>query len=160
MIDGTAHCRAGETGVLCATDGGSAEGAFSQIIIDGIPGLFFVVDRDGALKRWNRNLEALLGLAGEQLKGSPIQRAAAGEDRGRLISHLDEVFANGNACAELRLSSQSGARHIRLTSTRIDCDGCPCLMGIGVDISDLKAVEALQAGQNRVLVSLATGESL
>src|ERR1019366_10422678 len=65
-----------------------------------------------------------------------------------------------NASAEIRLLCQGTPRYFRLTSTRTEVDETPCVMGFGIDITDSKAVEALQAGQNRVLVSLATGEKL
>ena len=160
MIDATAHCPTGEEHAFSAPNGDSPETAFPQIIINGISGLLFIIDRNGALEKWNRNVELFLGLPPARLKGSLIERTVVEEDRARLAAHVAEAFANGTACVEVRMSGQSAMRYVRLTSTRIEFDGAAFLMGIGIDISDLKAVEALQAGPNRVLVSLSTGESL
>lgn len=137
-----------------------AESAFSQNAAENIPGVFHLIDSQGCFLRWNNAYEQLSGLSATDLQGMQIDRLIVKEDRKIMADHIAEVLKQGKASAQVRLVTNAGTRQFLFTSTRMEVGGNLCLMGIGIDQTEIKAIEALQAGQNRVLVSLATGESL
>jgi PAS domain S-box-containing protein len=136
------------------------EKAFSQTVVENIPGLFFAIDRHGHVLRCNSLYQELFSVSCSDVPSGPIQIAVDPADQALLNAHIEQAFEQGSATAEIRLRSQGTPRHFRLTSTRTEMNAIPCVMGFGIDITDAKAIEALQAGQNQVLVSLATGEDL
>jgi len=126
-----------------STEGLERERAFSQMVLETIPGLFFVIDSQGHTLRCNRAYEAV----------DP-------DCYGLIKSHVQEAFDKGSATTEVCIPREGEPRHFRMTSRRTELNHRACVVGFGVDITDFKAMQALQAGQNRVLVSLATGEKL
>src|ERR1019366_9261602 len=136
------------------------EKAFFLGVVENIPGLFFAIDRQGRLLRSNSIYQKLFPSSCPGPESVPTQATADSTDHNLLDAHIQQTFEQGSASAEIRLLCQGTPRHFRLTSTRTEVDETPCVMGFGIDITDSKAVEALQAGQNRVLVSLATVEKL
>ncbi len=136
------------------------ESAFSQNAVENIPGVFHLIDSQGCFLRWNNAYEQLSGLSAEDLQGKQIHQLIVEEDRKIMAAHIAETIKRGKASAQVRLATNSGPRHFSFTSARMEVGGDPCALGIGIDQTEIKAIEALQAGQNRVLVSLATGQNL
>ncbi|HEX4054426.1 MAG TPA: ATP-binding protein [Tepidisphaeraceae bacterium] len=136
------------------------ESAFSQNAIENIPGVFHLIDSQGCFLRWNHAYEQLSGLSAADLQGMQIHKLIVEKDRKIMAAHIAETTKNGKASAQVRLVTNAGIRDFSFTSAVMQVGGSPCLMGTGIDQTEAKAIEALQAGQNRVLVSLATGESL
>jgi signal transduction histidine kinase len=132
---------------------------FSQLVLETIPGLFFVIDSQGHTLWCNRAYEMLF-LASDPGPQSDSARTAVDSACYNFIkAHIHEAFDKGSATTEVSIPREGERRFFRITSTRKELDHRTCVMGFGIDITDSKAIEALQAGQNRVLVSLATGES-
>jgi PAS domain S-box-containing protein len=120
---------------------------FSAHVIDAIPGVFFVLDRQGKYLRWNRNLENLTGLAPDRLAQTEGLIRLHPEDRQRVTDAIDAVFANGSAETEARgfLGRSQEVRHFYLTGRRMELDGVAYLVGSGVDITERKEAEAARA---------------
>jgi len=135
-------------------------GAFSQMILETIPGLFFVIDSHGHTLQCNKAFETLFLVSDAGLRFDSVRTAVDSTRYDFIKAHVQRAFDDGSATTEVSIPREGERRFFRVTSTRTELNHRTCVMGVGVDITDSKAIEALQAGQNRVLVSLATGESL
>src|ERR1700733_10248855 len=134
--------------------------AFSQTVLETIPGLFFVIDSQADTLWCNKAYEMLFLVSDPGLRFDSVGTVVDPARYDFIKPHIQEAFDNGSATTEVCIPRQGERGYFRITSTRTELNHRPCVMGFGVDITDFKAIEALQAGQNRVLVSLATGENL
>lgn len=116
---------------------------FSETLVDSLPGIFYMVDQTGQLKRWNKNYQALFGLSAEELVGLSGLDRIAPEDRNLVAVKMQEAFEQGLSSQEANLIVASGERvPYYLTGRRISIDGVPFLLGVGIDISERKQAEA------------------
>ncbi len=122
------------------------EKRFSDDLIDGMPGVFYVVDEKGRFVRWNQRLETTTGFTTEEINRMRPTDLFRGEERARIDEAIREVFEKGEAETEADLSIKGGRTiPYRFTGLRILIDGKPHVLGVGVDISDRKrAEEALE----------------
>jgi PAS domain S-box-containing protein len=128
------------------------EKAFADIVIDGIPGLFYVLDSQGRFVRWNRAEEELTGLSPEELRGMEGLLTIVQDDRELVAGKIREVFEKGNAEVETRVIAKDGVRHFLCTGRRLDVGQSAYLVGSGVDITERKRVEEeVRQAQQRAL---------
>jgi PAS domain S-box-containing protein len=120
---------------------------FSANVIDAIPGVFFVLDRQGRYLRWNRNLETLLDVPPERVAHRDALATFLPEDRQRVVDGIDAVFATGSAEVEARgfVGRSQEVRHFYFTGRRMELDNVAYLVGFGVDITERKEAEAARA---------------
>jgi PAS domain S-box-containing protein len=120
---------------------------FSASVIDAIPGVFFVLDRQGKYVRWNRNLETLLDVPPERIAQRDALATFYPEDRQRVVDGIDAAFATGSAEVEARgfVGRSQELRHFYFTGRRMELDGVAYLVGFGIDITERKEAEAARA---------------
>jgi len=123
------------------------EREFSAHVIDAIPAVFFVLDREGRYVRWNRNQEVMIDLPPERIRGALALDRIHPQDRQRVADAMAAVFANGSAEVEARgfLGPSREVRHFSLTGRRMELDGVAYLVGCGVDVTERKEAEAARA---------------
>jgi PAS domain S-box-containing protein len=123
------------------------EREFSAHVIDSIPGIFFVLDREGNYLRWNRSPESPAGPQPERIREIGALIRFHPEDRRLVAGAIDEVFAKGSAGTEARgfVGHSQEVRHFYLTGRRMESDGLAYLVGCGVDITERKEAEAARA---------------
>jgi PAS domain S-box-containing protein len=125
------------------------EKAFSDATVNSIPGLFYVLDRQGRFMHCNRAFEELTGLSARQRRGKDALLAIFEDDRELVASKIQEVFQKGQAAVEARLLARDETRHFFLTGRRMDVDNTFFLVGVGIDITDHKSTEQhLQAARD------------
>lgn len=127
------------------------EKLLNDAIIDSLPGVFYMFNRNGQRLRWNRNLEKVTGYSAEELATQPIFSNIMEEERDPLRKTFEEVFTVGHASREAYAELRDGSRiPYFLTGRRVDIDGEAHLVGIGIDISERKrAEEELRESQRR-----------
>jgi PAS domain S-box-containing protein len=120
---------------------------FSASVIDAIPGVFFVLDRQGKYVRWNRNLETLLDVPPEQIAQRDALATFYPEDRQQVVDGIDAAFATGSAEVEARgfVGRSQELRHFYFTGRRMELDGVAYLVGFGIDTTKRKQAEAARA---------------
>jgi PAS domain S-box-containing protein len=128
------------------------EKAFSEAIISSLPGLFLVLDEQKRLRRWNRAVELITGRSEPELQGLEITNLVIEDDRNRLAAAIQETYQNGGASVEITLSGSHGeATPYLFTISRAHLNDNLCVIGIGLDISERKAVErSLQEAQGQL----------
>jgi len=110
---------------------------FANSVINNLPGIFYLVDGEGRLLRWNSNLEQSLGYAGDQLHRMALQKLVAPEDAEKMQQGCKAIIENGTASLEAGLVSRSGRTiPFYIQGMRIEAsDTGPAIVGIGIDIS-------------------------
>ena len=130
------------------------EKRFADSVIDSLPGVFYMVDCEGNLLRWNRNTVASLGYTGAELKRMQPLQLFDSIDQQRVCRKIDEAFKHGRAQFEATLVSKNGSRApYFFTSLRTDYCGVPAVIGMGMDISARKEAEEEVKALNRDLES-------
>jgi len=118
------------------------EHALVMGFIDSLPGIFYLIDRQGRYVLWNRAQEFVTGYSPEEMKDRHPLDFFLGEDRALIESRIGQVFQTGSGEVEASLVTKDG-RSIPyfFTGRRIFIEGQPHLIGVGIDISQLKAAE-------------------
>ena len=116
--------------------------SFSDLLVESAPAIFFVVDAQGRRLRWNRRFEEILGMDTEEFSRLEPLGTVVEEDRPAVADKIAEAFATGSAELVARVGRGASARDVLLTGRRVELDGNPCVVGFGLDITDLKRAEA------------------
>jgi PAS domain S-box-containing protein len=115
---------------------------FSSDIIDTLPGVFYLFNRQGKFLKWNKNLEEITGRSGDEIAMMNPLEFIVEEDRQAVERKIEEVFVSGKADIEARLLTNNGLGiPYFFTGRRIAIDGRPHLIGAGVDITWRKRAE-------------------
>jgi PAS domain S-box-containing protein len=118
------------------------EKMLSDTIIETLPGLFYVIDGEERLVRWNRELERISGCSTDEIAARHPLEFFAPDDRPVLAERLREGFTVGFTSAEADVVAKDGSRHPRLfTSKRVELDQKMSLVGVGIDITARREAE-------------------
>jgi len=123
------------------------EREFSAHVIDAIPGIVFVLDRQGKYLRWNTSRESPGAPQPERTREIDALIRIHPDDRQLVADSIEAVFANGSAEIEARgfVGRSQQPRHFYLTGRRMESDGAAYLVGCGLDITGRKEAEAARA---------------
>jgi PAS domain S-box-containing protein len=118
------------------------EKLFSEKVLDSLPGIFYLYNESGDILRWNKNHETLTGFSSEELRHRKILEWFDGADKEYIAARIHEVFNKGKTLAEAHLIIKSGERiPYYFTGMRMIANGRKYLLGMGLDISELKKAE-------------------
>jgi PAS domain S-box-containing protein len=116
---------------------------FSDAVINNLPGVFYIVDTQGRLIRWNKNYGKVLGYLDEELPQFNILNTIGEEARDFVAAKMQEVFTTGQAAAEVPVLTKNGDKiPYYLTGFRLSMGDEIYLVGIGLDLSAQKQAEA------------------
>lgn len=114
---------------------------FSDKLIESLPGIFFLLDTEGCLLRWNGRLEEIFGLDHETLKGYDALAFVHPDDKAYLRRQIGETFTKGATTSEARMLTQSGSKYYALTGRRIASPQGEALIGVGIDMTEHRRIE-------------------
>jgi PAS domain S-box-containing protein/putative nucleotidyltransferase with HDIG domain len=119
------------------------EKTLSDTIINSLPGVFYFFDGAGRFLRWNSNFEQVTGYTGEEFARLTPLDLFDGEDKTVIDRAIQEVFLRGENSTEANLLLKNGSKiPYFFTGRRIDLSGNPCLIGMGIDLSDRQRAAA------------------
>ena len=122
------------------------EKAFTESIIDSLPDTFYVIDSRGRYLRWNKNAEKVLGYSREEVATLDPLAYVPEDERPLAASKMQEALAKGRATVDIDLLTKDGRKiPYILTATRAVIGDRVYLVGIGVDITERRQVEAEKA---------------
>ena len=114
----------------------------SNAILDSLPGIFYLYDRTGNSLRWNKNLEIISGYTAEEILQMHPLDFFQEREREYLAEREKEVFVRGSSAAEANFTTKKGELlPYYFTGKRIEIDGQPYLIGMGIDITQRREVE-------------------
>jgi len=116
----------------------------SNEIIDCLPGVFFLQDEQGRYLRWNKLFGKETGYAHEEIKDLNALDFFEGTQRDEVQQKIREVFAdpNGETDLETEIVARDGRKiPFYFKGKHIQYEGRRCIIGTGIDITELKKVE-------------------
>jgi PAS domain S-box-containing protein len=127
------------------------EKSISEAMLNSLPGIFYFFDQEGHYLRWNKNVELVSGYSAEELARMHPLDFFQGKERAHVAERVQRVFELGESDAEATFTSKMGDLFpYYFTGKRIEMDGQPYLIGMGIDISERKrAEEALRESEAR-----------
>jgi PAS domain S-box-containing protein len=128
---------------------------FTDALIDSMPAIFYVLDEQGRLARWNKAFERATGYDAETISRMRAIDFVVPEDQDVVAEKIREVFLQGYARVDGRVLTKSGqAVPFHLTGLRFVIDAKPYLLGVGLDVSDRVSAEAEAARLQTLLRSV------
>lgn len=120
-----------------------AERDFSRALLENMPGLFFLFDRSGRLRFWNRNVEQISGLSADALPGTTPSQFFPGSPGEELEAVLAKGVEQAYTQMETSLRTVSG-RDIpyALEVRRVTVAGERHWLTFGLDLSHHKEYQA------------------
>src|SRR5262245_20441511 len=124
----------------------SIEERFSDLIVNSLPGVFYLINDGGQFLRWNNSLEEVSEYSGQEIsKMSPLDFFGEA-DKPMIAERIRQVFSDGAATAEAHLLTKSGGKiPYFFTGCRIEFDRNPCLIGMGIDVTRRQRAEMAQS---------------
>jgi PAS domain S-box-containing protein len=120
--------------------------SFTDAMIESMPGILFLYNEHGTSLRPNRKFSSLSGYSDNEIDRMHPLQFFRGEDGQRLTQFISEVFDKGESSIETDFVSRDGrGTPYLLTGRRLLLDGSTCLVGVGIDITVRKQVEATLA---------------
>lgn len=119
---------------------------FSDALINSLPGVFYLYDREERFIRWNRNFETVAGYGAKEIPHLRPSDVIAEEDHASLAERIAEVFTKGQSELQARIKTRDG-RLIPyfFTGITVEMNGETCLAGVGIDITErVRAEEAVR----------------
>jgi PAS domain S-box-containing protein len=118
------------------------EKEFTDLVINSLPGVFYLFDENGRFFRWNRNLELNTAYSGEELsKMNPLD-FFRDDDKKSVEDNIREVFTKGESSVEAYLKSKDGREFpYFFTGLLFLSGGKKYIVGMGMDITDIKHAE-------------------
>lgn len=118
------------------------EKTLSDSILKSLPGVFYQLDSQGRLVRWNDRMMTVTGRTGTELDGLNALEILAEEDRQATARAIEEVFTRGYSQIESRLITRGTTTPYLFNGFRVELDGELYLLGVGIDITERKRLEA------------------
>ncbi len=118
------------------------EKQFSEEIINSLPGLFYQISSDAEFIYLSKEFEKITGYSNSELSQmSPID-LFSGSDKELIAERIKESFEKGRSFANASLTKKNCDKAPYFFSgSRVFKDGNPILVGMGIDISELKEAE-------------------
>ncbi len=110
---------------------------FANTLINSMPGIFFLIDENGRLMRWNSNFEHALGYAGNQLHKMTLLQLVRDEDCSKIEKFRIDTRATGTSSVEVNLFKRDAScipffiNGMRLDGSETDVS----IIATGIDIS-------------------------
>jgi PAS domain S-box-containing protein len=112
-------------------------------MIDSMPGIVYFYDETGRFLRWNRNFEQVSGYCADEIARMHPLDFFPPEEKSMLQQRIAEVFERGESSVEASFMSKDGnATPYLFTGRRVAFEDRPCLVGVGIDITQRKRAEA------------------
>lgn len=114
----------------------------SESIINALPGIFYLLDKDGNHLRWNTNLETVTGYNSEEIKKMKPHDFFYSKESGKLTEIINEVFQKGWSEMEGTIITKEGeGKPYFLNGWRTVVGNQECLIGTGIDLSEIKKAQ-------------------
>lgn len=122
------------------------ERLFSDNMIDSMPGVVYLYDLEGKFLRWNKNFEAVSGYSADEVMAMHPSDFFPEDEQPRLLEAISKVFERGESTIQATFLHRDGSSApYFFTGRRVDLGSGPCLVGVGIDVTDrVRAEESLR----------------
>jgi diguanylate cyclase (GGDEF)-like protein/PAS domain S-box-containing protein len=113
-----------------------------DMVLEGLPAIFFLLDEGGRPIRWNRNLETVIGIPEDGIAGHRAIECVDPADRHRVTAAIRKTLNEGSGDVEAGLLSCHGwPIPYYFTGNRVELANEVFLVGFGVDLSERRRLE-------------------
>lgn len=131
------------------------EKEFIERAINSLPGLFYTLDKNGNLVRFNKGFTEELGYTEEEVKRMSALDFHYEENKQRISETIEQAFTEGVTTTVAKLEQKNGgARWYHLTGSHFQQDGDEYVIGMGIDISKRIQTEQQLEYQSSLLSNL------
>lgn len=125
---------------------------FTDTLINGLPGIYYLYDHKWRLIRWNQNHETFTGFSSEEMDKRQLLEWFSPPYKDLMASTIRKVFEEGEATVEAPLLLKDGSQVPYLfKGVRLKIHGELYFLGMGIDISKRAAKElALRRSENQL----------
>lgn len=120
------------------------EQAFSNAVMDSVPGMLYLYDDQGKLVRWNKQHETMTGYSSAEIGGMHLLDWYKGDEEAQRLIEIEagKAIQGGFADARVNLRKKDGTPlAMYFTAVGLTIDDKPYVTGIGIDVSRLQEVE-------------------
>ena len=115
---------------------------FFEMLIKSLPGLFYLFDDQLKVYRWNKNVELATGYSADEINNRNLFELFAEEEQQNVRKSIQHAFTTGAGVLEATLLTREGQKsNYFFTGVTATIDGTSYLLGMGIDISELKKAE-------------------
>jgi PAS domain S-box-containing protein len=108
----------------------------SDLIINSLPGIFYLLDESGRNIRWNKNFETISEYSNEEIEKMHPVDFFDERDHDQIKAAIRKVFEEGFHEVEMEIVTKMGKRLLfHLNGTMVKYEGKSCLLGSGIDLS-------------------------
>jgi PAS domain S-box-containing protein len=115
----------------------------SSNIIESIPGIFELYDRQFKFLRWNKQFEAVSGYTPEEIRNlHVVDDLTFGGERGKRYRILKRIYETGRDEGEITITVKNGKEiPLYYVGQLINYEGEPCFICSAIDITERKRIE-------------------
>lgn len=118
------------------------EKQLSDSIIDNLPGIFYIYNRDGKFIRWNKNFESVTQFSADEISNMRRLDFVPVDQRKEMSQTISQTFLVGKISVLSHFITKNGEINpFYLTGMLIEYHGEPCLMVIGIDYSERAMIQ-------------------
>jgi len=118
------------------------ERMLTEAMTESIPGILYLYDEDGKFLKWNRSFEQVSGYSADEISRMKPMDFFQGQDQQNLGHTVRKVFEDGDGILEASFLTKSGRTiPYYFTGTRVMFNAVRCLIGVGIDISEVKQAQ-------------------
>jgi len=124
----------------------------SDSIINSLPGIFYLYNKEGKFLRWNKNFENVSKYTADEISRMHPLDFFDEDEKELLIEKIGNVFIAGedNVQANFLLKTKEKLPYY-FTGKAIEYEGETCLMGVGIDFSErVKAQAAIEQAAEKL----------
>jgi PAS domain S-box-containing protein len=126
-------------------------GELSDLILNSLPGIFYLQDHTGKFLRWNKKFEELTGYGQKELEKMHPLDFFDPADHEHMNKAVRKVYNEGYNETEAEVVTKNGARCLYyLNGVAVTYEGKRCLLGTGIDLSERqKAHQKIQENEKK-----------
>jgi PAS domain S-box-containing protein len=127
------------------------EKMFSDMVINSLPGIFYLFDDKGNFQVWNKNFERITEYSAEEIcRMNPID-FFEGENKKLIADKIHEVLVKGESNIEATIVTKSGKKlNYYFNGFRLKIENKQHIVGTGIDISErIRAEESLRISEDK-----------
>ena len=135
---------------------------FSESIIESIPGLFYVIDENATLMKWNKNVELVTSYSPEELQGRNVLEYFVNTVDWQFVQEkIKEVFTKGKSTAYVNYKIKDGkTAPYFFTGVRTRIHNKYYQIGVGIDCAELEETKsALREIDERLSLAAESAEA-
>jgi PAS domain S-box-containing protein len=112
------------------------ERELSDLIINCLPGVFYLQDQYGTFLRWNKNFEIATGYSGEEIQRMHPLDLFDKNDHDHMNAAVRKVYKEGYNETEAEVIDKDGNRYLYfLNGISVTYEGKLCLLGTGMNLT-------------------------